>query len=372
MSLATAQEDAETKFWRMPELVEKLLEYLDEFSILSIVGLKLLTVEVLQAASGTSKRFEPKPLGKLIRKALGFGQPQTFLQQREKVQRISNTLLAQLDSPQHLLLEVLDVICAEYMYVRRTAQWWQMSVIRISCPTHTYHSVSALGFILLEDCEVAIAIDSTKQRVRKIELHGSSDYAEAYCRFPPYFRFNMREALLLALISRLARQEVAVETLAWHSDTFEINSLNWAVAFNALLQKCDQLLNLKTVKVRGEVGTEGWEALAKAMERHPCRVVFYTSKERMLQIRRQDLRTIWEALPTRPNGSAPSSWTVEGRGMEGRVQIDKRFFKPCEGPKAEEKSENTWMELLEFLDAPEEGPEEAPRRLRSGRELSEG
>ena len=58
--------------------------------------------------------------------------------------------------------------------------------------------------------------------------------------------------------------------------------------------------------------------------------------------------------------------------MEGRVQIDKRFFKPCEGPKAEAKNENTWMELLEFLDAPEEGLEEVPRRLRSGRELSEG
>ena len=55
MSLATtAQEDAGTKFWRMPELIERLLEYLDEFSILSIVGLNLLTVEVLQSASRTS------------------------------------------------------------------------------------------------------------------------------------------------------------------------------------------------------------------------------------------------------------------------------------------------------------------------------
>ena len=33
MSLAT-QEDASTKFWRMPELVEKLMEYLDSISIL--------------------------------------------------------------------------------------------------------------------------------------------------------------------------------------------------------------------------------------------------------------------------------------------------------------------------------------------------
>ena len=43
-----------------PELVEKLMEYLDEISILSIVGLKLLTPEVLQAASANSKLFDNK------------------------------------------------------------------------------------------------------------------------------------------------------------------------------------------------------------------------------------------------------------------------------------------------------------------------
>ena len=68
--LATTQEAAETKFWRMPELIEKLLEYLDELSILSIVGVNLLAVEVLQTASKTSDI-----LSKLIRKVLGFDQP---------------------------------------------------------------------------------------------------------------------------------------------------------------------------------------------------------------------------------------------------------------------------------------------------------
>ena len=110
MALPVAEEDAETKFWRMPELVEKLLEYLDELSILSIVVVKLLTVEVLQTAS---KKTE-EPLGKLVQKVLGLGQSRNFQQQREKVQRMSNTLLAQLDSPEPLLLEVRHVICAEH------------------------------------------------------------------------------------------------------------------------------------------------------------------------------------------------------------------------------------------------------------------
>ena len=69
MSLSTAQ----TKFWRMPELIEKLLEYLDEFSILSIVGVNLLSVEVLQIASKTSESLD-----KLTQKALGFDHRESF------------------------------------------------------------------------------------------------------------------------------------------------------------------------------------------------------------------------------------------------------------------------------------------------------
>ena len=73
MSSATTEEDSGTKIWRMRELIEKLLEYLNKFSILSIVGVKLLTVEVLQTASKTSE-----PLGKLVQKVLRLGQSQNF------------------------------------------------------------------------------------------------------------------------------------------------------------------------------------------------------------------------------------------------------------------------------------------------------
>ena len=256
MSLATAEEDAGSKFWRMPEMIEKLLEYLDEDEVLTIVGVNLISVEVFKTASRTSQ-----PLGKLIWKALGFGQPQLFEQEREKVQRMSNTLLAQLNSPDPLLLEVLDVICASNKYVIEMVQYpgfSQESAIRISCPLHNDHLVSPLGFILLEDCEAAIG--STKQRVIKIDLgHG------------PYCRNDMRDTLISALVSRLVRQEVAAETLAWHNDTFEINNsyntvpANLVGVFNALLQRCDHLLNLKTVKFRGELGVEGWRTLALAM-----------------------------------------------------------------------------------------------------------
>ena len=198
MSSLMAQEgDAQTKFWRIPELIERLLEYLDEFDILAIIGLKLLTVEVFQAASATAKHFEPKPLRKIIRKALRLDLP-SYTAQRENVQRVATSLLAQLPSPDQLLMEVLETICAEYKYVPSSNH----SVIRLGCPEHKYHSVTALGFILLEDCEKAVAIGSTKQRVRKIELAGA------------YFWGDMRNPLELSLVSRMGRQGVAVETIS--------------------------------------------------------------------------------------------------------------------------------------------------------------
>ena len=358
----------------MPELVEKLLEYLDEISILSIVGVKLLTVEVLKTASGTSKRFKPKPLGKLIRKALGFGQPQTLEEERTKVQRISRTLLAQLGSPQPLLQEFLDVICAEHKYVKGRLDEDEY-VIRMSCPLHTYHSVSAQGFILLEDCEGAIG--STEQRIRKIELSSRS-----YHYYNPIWGgadHIIREALLLALVSRVTRQLVAVETLTWYNDTLEVDSKDQALVLNALLQRCDRVLNVQTVKVCGEIQMEGWEALAKALMKHPCHAkAIFSSKKRMLQARREDLRTIWEAMPGRLNG-VHSSWVVEGRDTESKVHMEKKFNKASAElkgleprrsfVKAGQKSEQAWTELLEFLDEPE--PEEASRRLRSGRELGD-
>ena len=183
MSLATtAQEDAETKFWRMPELIERLLEYLDEFSILSIVGLNLLTLEVLQTASRTSK-----PLPGLIRRVLRFDQRESFEQQREKVRRFSNTLLAQ-SSSEPLLLEVLDVICFQHKYVgawvphpgiHNVTNYNQKSVIKMSCPLHKgHHMVSPLGIILLEDCEAALAISSTKLSVIDIMLDGREDMSD--------------------------------------------------------------------------------------------------------------------------------------------------------------------------------------------------
>ena len=58
-----------------------------------------------------------------------------------------------------------------------------------------------------------------------------------------------------------------------------------------------------------------------------------------------------------------------GLWREKAWKVDKRFIKACEGPKAEEKSENGCIELLEFLDQTEEAEE--PGGVSMWKELSE-
>ena len=157
--------------------------------------------------------------------------------------------------------------------------------------------------------------------------------------------------------------------MTWHSDTLQVESKDQAVALNALLQRCDLMVNVQTVKVCADIGMEGWEALAKALQRHPCHAkAIWSTKKRMLKAKREDLRAIWEAMPGRPNGIR-STWIVPGKDMEGNDEMEKMFNKTSVGLKAEEKSEKVWRALVDFLDEPE--PEEVPRRLRSGRELTE-
>ena len=255
-------------------------------------------------------------------------------------------------------MEVLETICAEYKYAPSS----NYSVIRLGCPEHKYHSVTALGFILLEDCEKAVAIGSTKQRVRKIELART------------YFWSDMRNPLELSLVSRMGRQGVAVETISYplRYQTLQIKSMASALTFQTLSENCDQLINLNTVKVHGKLGTVGWEALGKAMKKHPCRLIFYTLKDWMVQATPEELRRIWQILPTRPNGSAPSFWYVKKSSRISPTEDGRKFFKACEGPRAEEISETNWAKLLDFLEEPEELKDlPGPRKLRSGKELDE-
>ena len=122
-------EGAEWKFWRIPELVERLLLFLDTGSTSRLAKVHPLTMEILQS-----------PLGwrKLLRKSFPCKTIIHSEQDRVEIQHLTQ-ILKNMENPKLRLLELLDVICDQCVPVRR-------SIIQASCrsPGHISHSVFLL------------------------------------------------------------------------------------------------------------------------------------------------------------------------------------------------------------------------------------
>ena len=71
-------------------------------------------------------------------------------------------------------------------------------------------------------------------------------------------------------------------------------------------------MNLENLDVRGTIGTDGWEALGKALR---SRVLFpwikyvHTAREALAEARVEDLRTIWDAKMPLELGGGP--WEIQ-------------------------------------------------------------
>ena len=217
------------KVWRIPEMVEHLLLYLDPTSILGLVGLNILSVETLESASQTKNMVY-----KLIKKVLELDQLKGFEDHRQKVRETSTNLLAQLEDPKPLLLEFLHVILTE----AKDLDWvlgppfCPNPLVSMSCPLHSEHRVTMRVFILLEDCEATVG--SAEQPVKEV-----LDLWSLY--FPGW---------VSALNARASRQECPVTSLNIRFERI-FNTRFSAVLqdFAALVQKCDRVLNLEKVKI---------------------------------------------------------------------------------------------------------------------------
>ena len=320
---SSTQVEAERKFWQVPELVEKLLEHLNASATLELAEVHGLTLQILQGDSGTLKPF--KKLIGLIGQQLG---QDTFEQQRVMVERVVFTILAKMEKPEPLLVELLDVICAEHKTDAITIQ------LTCPCPASP-HSVSSVGFILLEDCEGALG--SAEQHVKRISWDDSLDNF-------------MTDPLLFALSSRVSRQNSSVGTL--DMNTFDVRSKNHAEALYTLLENSNTVYKLPIMNVCGEIETEGWELLAKAVNLHRGMFVCHFSglAEVMRKARKEDLRSIWDAVakgPWRTGGS----WTVQEENADGSFVAVKRFSK---SGWAKQKNERNWNELVKYLEEAKE------------------
>ena len=78
-------------------------------------------------------------------------------------------------------------------------------------------------------------------------------------------------------------------------------------------------VEIQDLSVIGDIGANGWAALAEALQRFPGDRWVEVSRQDMLAARKEDLRTIWESLQ-----GENSHWVVKF-GNTGSVAIPKEL-----------------------------------------------
>ena len=251
--ISSVETEAGKKFWQTPELVDKLLLMLDVQSMLSLAEVQPLAVRILQAGS--------QPWNKLITEALdnpfipyvhGY---QTFERQETLVKRTASTILAKMEDPRPLLMELLDLICVKYNTEERPLGRPMFSTreplrVQVTCPLHVSHTVSGYGFILLEACEGTLG--SAEQHLETILESDCSSY--------------LSDFELPSVSSRLSRQPRTMERIQFSE--LRLKSKDVIDTWLHVLQNCDQAHGLRYVLVYDDIGTGGWQALAKALRLH--------------------------------------------------------------------------------------------------------
>ena len=248
------------------------------------------------------------------------------------VKKIATTVLAKMENPQPLLMELLDLICAKYKAEERPTGNGGMFgsreplYVQVSCPLHDSHTVSGYGFILLEDCEGTLG--SPQQHLVNI--------------FEGERSMQLDDFQLPSVSSRLSRQPRTMERIQFSG--ISLRNKDLVDIWLNVLQNCDEARGLRSVHIYDDIGTGGWEALAKALRLHqPHQLRFSSQNNLMMHARSEDLRIIWDAM------LEGSRFEVAIRDVvtETRVGAAKLFLKGS----GEAENEKNWTGLLKCWEA---------------------
>ena len=215
-----------------------------------------------------------------------------------------------------LFRDLLDLICERFPPEDRSGdgEGWYM-LAGLTSPKTGWIFVSHYGFQLLEAAESEMG--TTEQTFNWIETK------------------DLKDPLLSAVASRLTRQGDKVEfhTVDSHPKVLVRSHIlcggeESALAISSLMQHCRRL-NLRSLKVAKDIGTEGWAALRRALssKQHHVPHLDVGFKIYLASARREDVRAIWECVS--------HSWAFSGE------------FELFEG---EDGGEEGWRTLEQFLD----------------------
>ena len=323
--MASCREDtAVEKFLKIPELLEKLIPLLDVNSIASLAEVQPMIIKILQRATLWNNLIRRSCLNWKVVNWYSTEQDfeETFERNRIEIANLVK-MLKKMEDFNLLLLGLLHVIIRE-----RTNNGF--TEVKLSCPGHGLnqcrsHKEWEWRFLFLEEVEGAFG--SAVQEIESIKM----DYVCGK-------HFRMRQAWLLAVSSRARRQQTRISLV--HIDNFFCTDMAEAKALQTLAENCETM-RLRHLRIFGEIGAEGWSALAKALRLHPgCHLFFVEVPKRlMVQGRREDLRNIWDCLFKNPS----AQWRLEDR--PDATQWD-----------TEQKNKiKEWRRLEEILDKKQKG-----------------
>ena len=345
MSCEGVSESAMAKFWRTPELAEKLLGFLDGSSTLNLARCHNLTKETLQ---------RPSVWTKVVRRLCPVGLNQPMWDEKALVATNKKTLMPLLQilkmakDPAEMKLTLLEVICERFPLETEKDidmgpdSYHQFVKVRFSCP-HKDHSVSAVGFLLLEEVEIACG-SSPNLKIDQFDLS------------------ELEGPMLLALSRRASKQkeplkQVNVWAKGFLGGTIRCNTIQQSEAL-LKIAKNSQEFNIEAQLIVGDVKKKGWAALAKMAEIHGSggrtdawRTFDVTSRrDDMLSADREDLEKIWKAMHGGESdfigGQWDNSWHVTSYWRDDMFVLrndDDGTFRKGEG--SEE-----WGRLLKVLD----------------------
>ena len=310
---------AQLKFWKMPELVAQLLDFLDPGSILALGQCHQLVLDLLSSGTFTWNKLIKRTCPQSVRTRLGEIQPTgsvTFPSQplrsdellmtnilvgeRAEMAKLVDILRQLVDSKSHLLA-LLHLICQRFPpsppcprlgvvdlddgenddeeednFVNiNTAYGPQLVMVTIGSSPSC--SVSLLGFWLLQEMEEQFG-NSWEVKIEGIVID--------FLQEPWITWINLRGKEVMA---------------RFDTDTVMCSNQGEAEIVSQLMQQ-HPTFRMEHMELTGEIGAVGWKAFTKAMVARP-RMVRYieTSRRTLHEATAEDLRAIWGQLMPRGN-----------------------------------------------------------------------
>ena len=277
------EKKAGQKFLNIPEVVEKLISSLDPSSTLHLAQSEVLSKDVFQ------KSLTFKVWKELVEHAynsaledddidnwIDDGDSEVMVRQ-DVMDLVEILKLMELEDPSAHLIPLLHLV-SEVSSVTRFYNF-VYNPVEIICPCRPEpHVVHAKDVVLLEEVEGALG--TTVQSIKSIKKG----------------EFNLWEAQLLALSSRVSRQKEMLTSIEVRS-LIIIENKGTVEAFAILLQA--ESAYVEGVRVKRAIGEEGWHDLARALESKSDPELYLGSVEitrtAFAEARKDDIKVIWDA-----------------------------------------------------------------------------